>query len=95
MSKGEELISKLETKQIKLDAGLILQLILVLVLIIILVLSMFYSFLLPIAEIIAGIALIVMGYNNHRIYNRKALTWVYVIFGIILILSTGWNLING
>jgi len=84
-----------ETKQIKLDAGLIVQLVLVLILIIILVLSMFYSFLLPVAEIIAGLALIVMGYNNHRIYNRKALTWIYVVFGMILIISTGWNYING
>lgn len=85
-----------ETKQdIKLDAGLIAQLVLVLILIIILVLSMFYNFLLPVAEVIAGLALIVMGYNNNRIYKRKALTWIYVIFGIILIISTGWNYFNG
>ena len=84
-----------ETKQMKLDAFLIVQLVLVLILIIVLVLSMFYNFLLPIAEIIAGLALIVMGYNNHRIYNRKALTWIYIIFGIILIISTGWNYFNG
>ncbi len=85
-----------ETKQdIKLDAGLIAQLVLVLILIIILVLSMFYNFLLQVAEVIAGLALIVMGYNNNRIYKRKALTWIYVIFGIILIISTGWNYFNG
>jgi len=84
-----------ETKEIKLDAWLIVQLVLVLILIVILVLSMFYNFLLPVAEIIAGLALIIMGYNNQRIYKRKALTWVYIIFGIILILSTGWALING
>lgn len=84
-----------ENKPMNLDAGLIAQLLSVLILIIVLVLSMFYSFLLPIAEIIAGAALILMGYNNHRIYKRKALTWIYIIFGIILILSTGWNYING
>jgi len=84
-----------ETKEIKLDAWVIAQLVLVLILIIILVLSMFYSFLLPVAEIIAGLSLIIMGYNNHRIYNRKTLTWIYIAFGLILIISTGWNYING
>lgn len=80
---------------VKLDAGLITQLVLVLILIVLLILSFFWEFLLPIAEIIAGLALIVMGYNNHRIYHRKALTIIYIIFGIILIVSAGWNYFNG
>jgi len=84
-----------ETKEIKLDAWVITQLILVLILIIVLVLSMFYSFLLPVAEIIAGLSLIIMGYNNYRFYKRKTLTWIYIAFGLILIISTGWNYING
>lgn len=81
--------------KVKLDAGLIAQLVLVIILIIVLLLSIFWKFLLPVAEVLAGIALIIMGYNNHRIYSRKALTWIYIIFGIIIILSAGWNFING
>ncbi len=84
-----------ENNKAKLDVGLIIQLILVVILIIMLLLSIFYSFLLPIAEILAGLALIIMGYNNNRIYKRKALTWIYIIFGIIVILSTIWNYLNG
>ena len=56
-----------ENKTIKIDIGLIIQLILVLALIIILLFSIHYTFLRPIAEIIAGLALIIMGYNNNRI----------------------------
>ncbi len=82
-------------KNIKLDAFLIAQLVLVLILIVILLLSMFYDFLLPVAEIIAGLTLIVMGYNNHRIFKRKLMTYIYVIFGILLILITGWQYFNG
>lgn len=80
---------------VKLDAGLITQLVLVLILIVLLILSFFWEFLLPICEIVAGLALIIMGYNNHRIYKRKALTIIYVLFGIILIVSTGWNYFHG
>ena len=75
----------------KLDFWLMTQLVLVIILVVILLLSFFFKFLLPYAEIVAGLALMVMGYNNQRIYKRKLMTIVYVIFGIIIIAiySTG------
>ena len=79
----------------KLDFWLMTQLVLVIILIVILLLSFFFKFLLPYAEIVAGLALMVMGYNNQRIYKRKLMTIVYVIFGIIIIATAGWNIFNG
>ena len=82
-------------KNSNLDGGLLAQLVIVLILVVLLVLSMFWKFILPYAELVAGAALLVMAYNNNRIYNRKVLTWVYAIFVILLILTTGWSMING
>ena len=79
----------------KLDAGLMAQLVLVLILIVILLLSLFYKFLLPVAEIVAGLALIVMGYNNQRIYKRKAMTIIYIVFGVLVLVGAIWGFING
>ena len=79
----------------KLDLGLMAQLVLVLILIVILLLSLFYKFLLPVAEIVAGLALIVMGYNNQRIYKRKAMTIIYIVFGVLVLVGAIWGFING
>ena len=79
----------------KLDLGLMAQLVLVLILIVILLLSLFYKFLLPVAEIVAGLALIVMGYNNQRVYKRKAMTIIYIVFGVLVLVGAIWGFING
>ena len=79
----------------KMPVGLIIQLILVAILIIVLGFSFFYSFSLIYAEVIAGLALIVMAYNNKKIYNRKHLTWIYALFGVILIITAIWRIFNG
>lgn len=85
----------MKTNNNQLDGGLLVQLIMVLILVVLLILSIFWKFILPYAEIVAGLALLVMAYNNKRIYNRKVLTWIYAIFGVLLILTTGWSMING
>ncbi len=82
-------------KKMNLDKGLMVQLILVLILVIVLLLSLFFKFLLPVAEILAGAALIVMGYNNYRIYKRKAMTAIYIAFGIIVFMGVIWGFISG
>ena len=39
-----------------------------------------------ILQIVLGITMIIIGYNNKIIYNRLKFAWVYYIVGIILIL---------
>ena len=75
--------------------GLIIQLVLVLAVLILLLLGAFGKIYLLIAEIVAGVALIVMGYNNHTVYNRKYLTIIYLIFGILIVIDGVVGLING
>ena len=43
------------------------------------------SFTIPI-EVLVGITLLVMAYNNIKFFKRKGLTIVYIIFGIISII---------
>lgn len=40
------------------------------------------SFTVPI-EVLVGITLFIMAYNNAKMFNRKGLTIVYIIFGIV------------
>ena len=85
-----------EEKKVKVNKyGLIIQLILVLAVLILLILTAFDKIYLTIAEIVAGLALITMAYNNHTVYNRKYLTLVYIAFGILIIISGTVDLING
>ena len=40
------------------------------------------SFTIPV-EVLVGITLLIMAYNNYKMYNRKFMTAIYIIFGII------------
>ena len=77
-----------EPKQIKQNKyGLIVQLLLVLAVVVLLIMSAFDGLYLIIAEIVAGLALMAMAYNNHTVYERKYLTILYILFGLIVIVD--------
>ena len=85
-----------EKKESKQNAyGLIVQLLLVLAVVILLILSAFDRIYLTIAEIVTGFALIAMAYNNHTVYNRKYLTIIYAIFGLLVIVDGTVSLTSG
>ncbi len=44
-----------------------------------------HSFTVPI-EVLVGITLLIMAYNNERVFIRRGLTVVYLIFGIVCLL---------
>jgi len=44
-----------------------------------------HSFTVPI-EVLVGITLLIMAYNNERVFVRRGLTVVYLIFGIVCLL---------
>ena len=67
--------------------GLIIQLLLVFAVLVLLLLSAFDGIFLTIAEIVAGLALITMAYNNHTVFSRKYLTILYALFGVIVIID--------
>ena len=74
--------------------GLVIQLLLVLAVVVLLVLSAWDRIFLQIAEIVTGFALIAMAYNNHTVYNRKYLTVIYVIVGLLVIVDGMVSLIG-
>lgn len=63
-----------------------LQLFLTVVTVVLLAFYIFTKNLLVVFQISLGLDLIVMAYNNQSIYQRKYLTIVYALIGIVLIL---------
>ena len=49
--------------------------------------SFFERELFIISQILIGLLMFVIGYNNHRIYKRKYMTPVYIWLGIVIICS--------
>ncbi len=49
--------------------------------------SFFERELFIISQILIGLLMFVIGYNNHRIYKRKYMTPVYIGLGIVIICS--------
>lgn len=83
--------SKVDTSGITL----ILQLLLFLLVIIFLILSAWFDIMYYVTAITAGITLGVMSYNNHKYFKRKYLSYIYLIFGIVMIISGLGGLVNG
>ena len=50
--------------------------------------SLFERELFIISQILIGLLMFIIGYNNHKIYKRKYMTYVYIGLGIIIICST-------
>lgn len=84
-------MKKIDTKTVMLG----MQLIMLVVLMIFLIISAFNSEFLKICEIICGIILFVIAYNNKTIYKRKSMTKIYLIGGIFMTFMGIWNIING
>lgn len=50
--------------------------------------AMFENSLFIISEILIGLLMFVIAYNNHKIYKRKYMTAVYIGFGIVIIAAS-------
>ena len=63
-----------------------LQIIITCVLVIVGIITLFRNSLFPILEIVMALDLLIVAYNNYKIYHKKKLTIVYLLFAILLIL---------
>lgn len=75
--------------------SLILQFMFALTLLILLVTSLFVKHLTPAIEGVTGLTLLTCAYNNQLHYKRKHMTAIYIIFGIIMICMSIFNIFNG
>lgn len=71
------------------------QLIMMFVLVGSLVFSVFKPWFLNVCEIICGLTLLIIAYNNHVTYKRKNMTLIYGIFGLFMIFMAFFNMFNG
>ena len=70
------------------------QLILVLLIIFTGISSLFNKKLLPVCTIFTALTLLVMGYNNYKVYKRKSFTIIYTLVGLITLVVGIINLIK-
>lgn len=71
------------------------QLLMMPILLIALIFCAFKPSFLKITEIICGVTLLVIAYNNHTTYKRKYMTFVYTLFGFFMIGMAIFNILNG
>ncbi len=62
------------------------QIVVMIISLILIVLSFFISVLADYREIILGLILLTMAYTNYVVYEKKKMTIVYVLFGLLLII---------
>ena len=61
------------------------QFVLVILILVFGIVSFFNSTFKSICTLITGLALLVMGYNNHRVYKRKSFTLLYIVIGVLIL----------
>lgn len=67
------------------DVGLLIQVILLFFVLVFAIIAFFHSVFLVIAEILLALLLFVTAYNNHKVFKRKGITYVYLITGVIVL----------
>ena len=72
-----------------------LQFILSVILLVVVITSIFVKNIENIWISIMGLLLLVLSYNNYTIYKRKYMTPIYLIFGIIVLVTVIVGVING
>lgn len=51
------------------------------------ILSIFNKDLFIICEVLISVMMFVLAFNNQKVYKRKYMTYVYMLFGILLLVS--------
>lgn len=73
--------------------GMWVQFILVILILFFILMTLFDNKYMNIVKILTGLVLIVMAYNNHKIYKRKYFTIIYSLIGILVLTVSIINLI--
>ncbi len=78
----------------KIETSLKIEFILFIILIISLI-SSFFTKIYTYTEIIMGIVLLIMSYNNQKHFKKKYLTYIYLFFGLLVIGTSIYSIFNG
>ena len=66
--------------------GINIQIVVTIIVAVLGVLSLFLKQLFPFFQLAMSMDLFLLAYNNHKVYQRKKITLMYIVCGIILIL---------
>ena len=70
----------------KNNIGLLIQVELITLLAIFLIISIFINKLITVVELSASLTLIIMAYNNYKIFNKKKMSLIYLITGLVFLI---------
>lgn len=99
MKSKKELLKEQTLKEVKEDTtfneiGMLLQAILMLFVVVFAVSSFFQIEFLVITEILLGLMMFVMAYNNVKVYKRRIMTYAYLAMGVVMIAASIINFIG-
>lgn len=60
-----------------------------------LIISLLESAFIPLTEILVAFCLFTMAYNNQKLYKRNTMTYIYIGFGLFLIITTILDVFHG
>ncbi len=66
-----------------------IQIVLTVLTVILAIVVLFYQDMMRVFQLSLGCCLLMMAYNNQKIYKRKNITIIYVVVGIILLICLG------
>jgi len=86
MKESKEIV----TRKVVKDTGLFVQFVLSALLLVFVIIWAFIrsNIIEGLVNLILGLVFLVMGYNNYRVYKRKAFTAIYLIIGIYFLITS-------
>ncbi len=95
MAYSREWRNSMKSSNERISTGLMIQFCLLIVLIILVISSFIWKWLLPIADIIAGLMFFIIAYNKRDFYKKKYIILFLITFGLFFIGLGVFNFING
>ena len=86
MKESKEIV----TRKVVKDTGLFVQFVLSALLLVFVIIWAFIrsNIIEGLVNLILGLVFLVMGYNNYRVYKRKAFTAIYLIIGVYFLITS-------
>ena len=63
-----------------------IQIVLSVLLLVVGIITLFYRKLFPVLEIVIACDLFCLAYNNNKLFKRKELTTMYIVFGVLVLI---------
>ena len=87
VKESTEKIVKVDKQGRIYNIGVFIQIVLLIVFVDLLIMSIFLPKIYVVSQFVLSFLLFVMAYNNYNIYKRKGMTIIYIIIGLLLLVT--------